>query len=89
VLKKTPPLRVLCQYFACCHGSRPHQSLDDIAPRPAEVEPPLADLSLDVPSPAGLFAGSRTGIILSTATKLAMISIDALYRHIRIIDWIY
>jgi hypothetical protein len=40
------------------------------------------------PSPASLFARSRTGITLSTATGLPMIAIDGFYRCIESIDWI-
>ncbi len=33
-------LRVLREYFAYYHDSRPHQSLEGNAPRPREIEPP-------------------------------------------------
>ena len=32
--------RFLSLYFACCHGSRTHLSLDRNAPEPRDIEPP-------------------------------------------------
>ena len=40
VINGTHLRRVLREYFAYYHDSRPHQSLEDNAPRPREIEPP-------------------------------------------------
>jgi transposase InsO family protein len=39
VINEARPRRVLREYFAYYHESRPHQSLDGNAPRPREIEP--------------------------------------------------
>ncbi len=46
--------RVLRKYFAYYHDSRPHQSLDDNAPQPREVEPPSQGRIVAEPRVGGL-----------------------------------
>jgi len=46
--------RVLREYFAYCHDSRPHQSLDGNAPRPREIEPPSQGRIVAEPRVGGL-----------------------------------
>jgi transposase InsO family protein len=47
-------LRVLREYFAYYHDSRPHQSLDRNAPRPREIEPPSQGRIVAEPQVGGL-----------------------------------
>ena len=47
-------LRVLREYFAYYHDSRPHQSLDGNAPRPREIEPPSQGRIIAEPQVGGL-----------------------------------
>lgn len=46
--------RVLREYFAYYHGSRPHQSLEDNAPRPRQIEPPHQGRIVAEPRAGGL-----------------------------------
>ena len=46
--------RVLREYFAYYHDSRPHQSLDGNAPRPREIEPPSQGRIVAEPQVGGL-----------------------------------
>jgi transposase InsO family protein len=46
--------RVLREYFAYYHDSRPHQSLDSNAPRPREIEPPSQGRIVAEPRVGGL-----------------------------------
>ena len=46
--------RVLREYFAYYHDSRPHQSLDGNAPRPREIEPPTQGRIVAEPRVGGL-----------------------------------
>jgi transposase InsO family protein len=46
--------RVLREYFAYYHDSRPHQSLDGNAPRPREIEPPSRGRIVAEPQVGGL-----------------------------------
>ena len=46
--------RVLRDYFAYYHDSRPHQSLDLNAPRPREIEPPSQGRIVAEPQDGGL-----------------------------------
>ena len=46
--------RVLREYFAYYHDSRPHQSLDGNAPRPREIEPPSQGRIIAEPQIGGL-----------------------------------
>jgi hypothetical protein len=46
--------RVLREYFAYYHDSRPHQSLDGNAPRPREIEPPSRGRIVADPQVGGL-----------------------------------
>jgi transposase InsO family protein len=46
--------RVLREYFAFYHDSRPHQSLDRNAPRPREIEPPSQGRIVAEPQVGGL-----------------------------------
>ena len=47
-------LRVLREYFAYYHDSRPHQSLEGNAPRPREIEPPSQGRIVAEPQVGGL-----------------------------------
>jgi transposase InsO family protein len=47
-------LRVLREYFAYYHESRPHQSLEGNAPRPREIEPPRQGRIVAEPQVGGL-----------------------------------
>jgi len=47
-------LRVLREYFAYYHDSRPHQSLNGNAPRPREIEPPSQGRIVAEPRVGGL-----------------------------------
>ena len=47
-------LRVLREYFAYYHDSRPHQSLEGNAPRPREIEPPSHGRIVAEPQVGGL-----------------------------------
>jgi putative transposase len=46
--------RLLREYFAYYHDSRPHQSLDGNAPRPREIEPPSQGRIIAEPQVGGL-----------------------------------
>jgi hypothetical protein len=46
--------RVLREYFAYCHNSRPHQSLNGNASRPREIEPPGQGRIVAEPQVGGL-----------------------------------
>ncbi len=54
VLGEAHLLRVLREYFAYYHDSRPHQSLDRNAPRPRENEPPSQGRIVAEPQVGGL-----------------------------------
>ena len=54
VLGEAHLLRVLREYFAYYHDSRPHQSLDGNAPRPREIEPPSQGRIVAEPQVGGL-----------------------------------
>ena len=54
VLNQAHLLRVLREYFAYYHDSRPHQSLDRNAPRPREIEPPSQGRIVAEPQVGGL-----------------------------------
>ncbi len=54
VLGEAHLLRVLREYFAYYHDSRPHQSLDHNAPRPREIEPPSQGRIVAEPQVGGL-----------------------------------
>jgi transposase InsO family protein len=54
VINEAHLLRVLREYFAYYHDSRPHQSLDGNAPRPREIEPPSQGQIIAEPQVGGL-----------------------------------
>jgi transposase InsO family protein len=54
VINEAHLLRVLREYFAYYHDSRPHQSLDDNAPRPREIEAPSQGRIVAEPQVGGL-----------------------------------
>ncbi len=54
VINEAHLLRVLREYFAYYHDSRPHQSLDGNAPRPREIEPPSQGRIVAEPQVGGL-----------------------------------
>jgi hypothetical protein len=54
VLNEAHLMRILSHYFDYYHAARPHQSLDDNAPRPREVEPPKRGKVVAQPMVGGL-----------------------------------
>ena len=54
VINRAHLRRVLREYFAYYHDSRPHQSLDGNAPRPREIEPPSQGRIVAEPQVGGL-----------------------------------
>jgi hypothetical protein len=54
VINEAHLLRVLREYFAYYHDSRPHQSLDGNAPRPRAIEPPTRGRIVAEPQVGGV-----------------------------------
>jgi transposase InsO family protein len=54
VINEAHLLRALREYFAYYHESRPHQSLEDNAPRPRKIEPPSQGRIVAEPEVGGL-----------------------------------